>query len=174
MPFFVAKIKSKFYNKIIIIFKMKIKNQGFTLIELLVVIAIIGILATTVMTSVQRARLKARDARRMSDMKQLFNAQQMYIDDHSGLYFAKNGMPSGSELTGYLELIPKDPLNNDAYNFLDNNTVPANRKRFCYWAVLEDGGIFTASQDGTARQATPFTYSDPPTANDFTACGIEN
>jgi prepilin-type N-terminal cleavage/methylation domain-containing protein len=40
----------------------KLNSKGFTLIELLVVIAIIGILSTIAMTSLNGARLKAKDA----------------------------------------------------------------------------------------------------------------
>ena len=46
-------------------------NKGFTLIELLVVIAIIGLLSTMAVISLNSARAKARDARRLSDVKQL-------------------------------------------------------------------------------------------------------
>ena len=55
-------------------------KSGFTLIELLVVISIIGILATTVMTSLNTARFKARDARRLSDIHQIQLALQLYYD----------------------------------------------------------------------------------------------
>ena len=47
------------------------RKKGFTLIELLVVIAIIGLLSTLAVVSLNSARGKARDAKRVSDVKQL-------------------------------------------------------------------------------------------------------
>ncbi|MFH1180803.1 MAG: type II secretion system protein [bacterium] len=47
------------------------KQKAFTLIELLVVIAIIGVLASIVTVSMGGARAKARDAQRISDVKNL-------------------------------------------------------------------------------------------------------
>ncbi len=49
-------------------------RAGFTLIELLVVIAIIGILSSVVLASLNSARQKGRDARRLSDLNQIGNA----------------------------------------------------------------------------------------------------
>jgi type II secretion system protein G len=59
------------------------KQKGFTLIELLVVVAIIGVLATIVLSSLSNARAQARDARRVSEMKNLEKALEMYYLDYN-------------------------------------------------------------------------------------------
>ncbi len=55
-------------------------NRGFTLIELLIVIAVIGILASVILVSLTSARSKARDSKRISDIKQISVALQLYRD----------------------------------------------------------------------------------------------
>jgi prepilin-type N-terminal cleavage/methylation domain-containing protein len=70
--------------------KKSIQSQaGFTLLELLVVIAIIGLLAGVVMLGVASARVKARDAKRSGDMRQMITALEQYHITH-GTY------PTGS------------------------------------------------------------------------------
>lgn len=60
---------------------MKKNNKGFTLIELLVVIAIIGLLSTLAVVALGNARQKARDAKRLSDLKQMQTALELYYTD---------------------------------------------------------------------------------------------
>ena len=72
--------------------KYKQKNAGFTLVELLVVISIIGILSTLAVVSLNNARLKARDAKRVSDIKQIQTALELYASD-------QNGYPDATDLT---------------------------------------------------------------------------
>jgi len=59
--------------------------RGFTLIELLVVIAIIAILASILFPVFSRARAKARQAKCMSNLKQLGLAFNMYAQDYDEL-----------------------------------------------------------------------------------------
>lgn len=46
-------------------------KKGFTLVELLVVIAIIALLSTLSVVALNSARAKSRDARRLSDIRQI-------------------------------------------------------------------------------------------------------
>jgi len=72
---------------------LSLKQKGFTLIELLVVIAIIGILASVVLASLNSARARARDAKRLSDLKQIQTALNLYYADY-GAYPSTVGTPS--------------------------------------------------------------------------------
>ncbi|MBU1255307.1 prepilin-type N-terminal cleavage/methylation domain-containing protein, partial [Patescibacteria group bacterium] len=95
-------------------FYSKRGERGFTLIELLVVIAIIGILATIVLVSLNTARQKARDVRRISDLRQVALALEMYYDDNSAYpgVAASNQwtvMDTAIEAGGYITSVPTDP-----------------------------------------------------------------
>ncbi len=59
-------------------------KKAFTLIELLLVTAIIGILATAALTSLGKAREKARDVQRVANSKQMILALELYYDDYGG------------------------------------------------------------------------------------------
>lgn len=58
------------------------RNKGFTLIELLVVISIIGILSSVLLVSLNSARSKARDARRLADIRQVQLAMELFYNDN--------------------------------------------------------------------------------------------
>ena len=85
---------------------------GFTLIELLVVIAIIGILSSVVLASLNSARQKGRDARRISDVKQIQLALELYYDTNAGYPTGIYGTTLTSP--GYISAIPTDPSDNTA------------------------------------------------------------
>lgn len=64
---------------------MRLSRLGFTLIELLVVISIIGVIAGVVLVSTKGMREKARDSRRLSDMRQIVSAISLYYDKYGVL-----------------------------------------------------------------------------------------
>jgi len=80
-------------------------NRGFTLIELLVVIAIIAILTSIVTANLGSARQKARDTKRVSDVKQLQLALALYADANSNKYPAT----LASLASTYIPAIPTPP-----------------------------------------------------------------
>ena len=92
-------------------------KKGFTLIELLVVIAIIGILASIVLVSLNNARGKARDVKRVGDMRQMQLALEGYYDDNQAYPGGDGSATSCAGLTGlasslvptYMAALPVDP-----------------------------------------------------------------
>ena len=64
----------------------KTSVRGFTLIELLVVIAIIGLLSTIIAAPIQSARKKARDAKKIAELKSTQLAFEQYAESNSAQY----------------------------------------------------------------------------------------
>ena len=59
------------------------RTKGFTLIELLVVIAVIALLTLVGVASLNTSRQKARDAKRLADIRQVQTALQLYNSDEN-------------------------------------------------------------------------------------------
>jgi len=103
---------------------------AFTLIELLVVIAIIALLSTLSVVALNNARAKARDARRLSDIKQISTALELYYSSNgiypdlpsptgttiTNLCLSELGITSTCGVDIYMKKIPSDPLK-DAHYF---------------------------------------------------------
>jgi len=73
-------------------------KKGFTLIELLVVIAIIGLLSTLAVVALNDARVKSRDAKRVSDIKQIQSALELHFADTNS-YAVSTAITLGSAAT---------------------------------------------------------------------------
>ena len=90
-------------------------SRAFTLIELLVVIGIIGLLSSIVLASLGTAKQRGRDSRRISDIKQLQLALELYYDANSAYPLALDTSLTGP---GYIPTIPKDPKSNLPYAYV--------------------------------------------------------
>ncbi len=136
-------------------------KRGFTLIELLVVIAIIGILSSVVLASLNSARQKSRDARRLSDVKQMQLALELYYDAN-GSYPAA----SSSLAPTYIATVPADPQSGSAYSYAGLGSG-ATCSSYHLGATLEDSGHSSLDSDidaaaGTAcTGTTDFAGTDP-------------
>jgi type II secretion system protein G len=148
------------------------KVRAFTLIELLVVIAIIGILSSVVLASLNAARGKANDARRLQDLQEIAKALAIYrIDngkfpDPAGCYsVTKNsneayGLDNTTAIVPnfvgtYMSSVPGDPVlaplgRGGNYMYFNQN----GGNSVTLWAILEastGNGTTTPGLCGTTK-----------------------
>ncbi len=145
---------------------MNKNEKGFTLIELLVVIGIIGLLSTLAVVALGSAREKARDSKRLSDMKQVQTALELYFTDTNAYpaggitlgvdatCLTSAGFVSGTDCTGatstYMGLLPSDPTPGQTYEYSATGTSP---NTYAMTATLEGqvndlSGTIEATPDG--------------------------
>jgi general secretion pathway protein G len=113
-------------------------KKGFTLIELLVVIAIIGLLASIILSSLNTARKKGRDARRIADLKEIQTALELYYSDHNQYPTAtsqSNAVTALSALVpSYISVLTDDPLGG-SYHYVYLST--SGGTFYCLGTVIE-------------------------------------
>ena len=150
---------------------MRRKQPGFTLIELLVVIAIIGLLSTLAIVALNSARQKSRDAKRVSDIKQVQTALELYFADQNGYpagvnttlgsagsttLSSTNGFSGSAAGTTYMGLVPSNPSPGGAgYVY---NCVGTGCANYTLTFTLEDD---TGSLKDTDGDNLPECTADP-------------
>ncbi len=144
------------------------KSQAFTLIELLVVISIIGLLSTLAITSLNSAKMKARDAKRKMDIKMIFDAVEIYNIDNgtypdnytdcstggiawewSDYICSGSSFYKGSNV--YLANIPTDPREADGYYYSYQGVDYSGYTFPCISSYLENPPYYFVCQNNTCR-----------------------
>lgn len=132
---------------------MNKNKKGFTLIELLVVVAIIGLLATLSIVALNNARARARDARRVADVKQIQTALELYYNDE-GKYPADFTTTIASGSIVYMTTVPTPPQPADGdcaaatdYTYTATDNTKTYQLTYCLGSAT--GGIVAGPATAT-------------------------
>lgn len=116
---------------------IKNKRNGFTLFELLVSISIIGILTALASVAYSGAQKKARDSRRMQDIKLIQTAAEQYYSQNNYVYPPSTVTPWNGGGQSILSMFPLDPKNSGSYIY--TYTQPdGTTNTYCICALLEN------------------------------------
>lgn len=101
-------------------------KKSFTLIEMLIVIVIIGILAAALVPRLQSVQARARDTKRKTDIRTIYNADEIYKVDNwsytlwgscaynANCYVYSSAASWSAMLTWIITSMPVDPINSGA------------------------------------------------------------
>ncbi len=111
-------------------------KKSFTLVELLVVVAIISILAAGLLVGLGTARKKARDARRLADLRNVQSALEAYYAQNNEYPAATSwdDLEDALSNAGITSQLPNDPLKGWSYDYTDCDS----KQRYIIRAKLED------------------------------------
>ncbi len=128
--------------------QQRVKN-GFTLLELLVVISIIGILMAMAAVAYSTAQVRARDARRRSDIDAIQQAFEQYYAANGQYINNCQAMAADEYLSGPL---PEDPLGTPY------RCDPVAPSEYCICATLESEGSGNSTDNDCAFAASGDFY----------------
>jgi len=99
------------------------RERGFTIVELLIVIVVIAILATLVITAYNGVQQRARDAKRVSDVRAIQTAAEAFQSEKGNyptlveLKAATNTVKLDSTLTANIDVAPVTSADKDKYQY---------------------------------------------------------
>ena len=129
-------------------------RSGFTLAEIMIVIGIIGIFSAVVIGSTSGSRVKARDNRRIIDLKEIQLGLALFYDVNKAYPVGSGSSVLSTALVGpaagFLPEIPTDPQGT-SYEYSSAGTT------YCLGATLEDTSI-TYVENSTCSTGGVATY----------------
>ena len=131
-------------------------SKGFTLLELLVVIVIIGLLTIIVIASVNSARAKGRDTKKITEFKSMQNALQIYFSTN-GYYPQSCTTVAGGCTSLVPSLISKVP---DGIDYTGLDTISTGKCRAYHMGVtLETNNKVLSTDKDMTSNATGLAAS---------------
>lgn len=143
-------------SSIFYIIRMNKYKKGFTILELLVVIAIIGILASIILAAVSNSRAKARDTKRVEEVKSVQAALELYRNSN-GVYPAISDSSIAESTALAAALAPYLPsLSNDfVYSGLSASGVAAACTGYHLAVALENAHtVLVSDKDQSSRNGS--------------------
>lgn len=159
---------------------------GFTLIELLTVIAVIGILAVLLLPEFSKGKLKAQEARCLSNVNQLSLAAKMYADDNQGKLVSSWPLGTGSNnlvnpyswCPGWASTAPQDLQYGPTPEFSATNEYALHQGKL--WDYVKTATVYRCPADNRQLGGMPVirsysmnawmngkSYGDPTGKSDF-------
>lgn len=146
-------------------------KKGFTLIELLIVIAIIGLLSVTSIVILNQARIKSRDAKRVSDIQVIragleqhwlekasypTTAAQVQLGTGNYSTLTANGFEATPTGLVYLAKVPVDPKPSTYYRYQCTGGTTGYTIQFTTEGVTTYGaaGTYYAHSNGVDTDST--------------------
>ena len=130
-------------------------KNGFTLFELLVSISIIAIMTALASVAFSGAQKKARDARRVEDIKLIQTAAEQYYSQNTYAYPAASLYSAGAAWgvggTNILESYPSDPKGSTYGSYSRASGFTCGTTGYCVCALVEN------SANANATNACNFT-----------------
>ncbi|PIR88840.1 MAG: hypothetical protein COU09_00225 [Candidatus Harrisonbacteria bacterium CG10_big_fil_rev_8_21_14_0_10_44_23] len=129
------------------------KTKGFTLIEVLIVVGIIGLLASVILVGLNASRSKARDARRVTDLRQVQQGLELYYVKEGEYPNANSWSALESDLSSVgVDSLPTDPKRGgDSYQYEAGD----DQQEYVLQATLEED-----YEEGVGLMKDSFTDPD--------------
>jgi prepilin-type N-terminal cleavage/methylation domain-containing protein len=174
------------------------KPKGFTIIEILVVISTIGLIASILLVAMNSSVKKGRDARKISDLKQITNALQLFYEKtgrmplsyNCGGVYCSNGTghngacekPVPALIGGTSTNMVPEAYERSMQELVDAGilaTIPKSPggPGYCYYNFSAHG-LYTNSNIGTViltelEAGEPTTTGIPPSCRPFNSVGAQ-